>query len=201
MLICSGFIPPLRSLFSIDLEAGTTTHVEEPLLRGAGLWQLLTVWTGDVMFHSLCILLGCMRLWCIFVHSLKLDSYETKFLKWSNQRLNPTRSHLVAPLTCNGFNNIISAFFKYCSSRTWRVVLGEHDLYSNSGREQIIGVSKVYIHPRWNSMSVSAGWRFFLFTFINVLGPSAFIFLLVTKRKILFFPPISQRLANLRVMM
>lgn len=40
---------------------------------------------------------------------------------------------------------------------TYRVVLGEHDLYKNGGTEQIIAVSNVYIHPGWNSNSVAAG--------------------------------------------
>ncbi|KAL2091021.1 hypothetical protein ACEWY4_013284 [Coilia grayii] len=42
-------------------------------------------------------------------------------------------------------------------SRTWRVVLGEHDLNSDSGREQILPVSRVYIHSGWNSASVANG--------------------------------------------
>uniref|UniRef100_A0A3P8WQB1 pancreatic elastase n=1 Tax=Cynoglossus semilaevis TaxID=244447 RepID=A0A3P8WQB1_CYNSE len=44
------------------------------------------------------------------------------------------------------------------SQRTWRVVLGEHDLNSDSGREQIKGVSRVYIHPKWNSYNVAYGY-------------------------------------------
>jgi len=44
------------------------------------------------------------------------------------------------------------------SKRTWRVVLGEHDLYSPSGREQILSVSQVHIHPKWSSSSVAAGF-------------------------------------------
>ncbi|KAG5275195.1 hypothetical protein AALO_G00144650 [Alosa alosa] len=44
------------------------------------------------------------------------------------------------------------------SSRTWRVVLGEHTLYTNEGREQTIAVSQVYIHPGWNSNNVAAGY-------------------------------------------
>ncbi|XP_054473549.1 elastase-1-like [Anoplopoma fimbria] len=44
------------------------------------------------------------------------------------------------------------------SARTWRVILGEHDLYSNNGREQVMTVSQVYIHPGWNSGRVSAGF-------------------------------------------
>nr|XP_046239115.1 elastase-1-like isoform X1 [Scatophagus argus] len=44
------------------------------------------------------------------------------------------------------------------SSRTWRVVLGDHDLYVSNGREQVIGVSAVYIHPKWDSSSVAGGY-------------------------------------------
>ncbi|XP_053302193.1 elastase-1 isoform X1 [Pleuronectes platessa] len=44
------------------------------------------------------------------------------------------------------------------SQRTWRVVMGEHDLYSNSGREQIMDVVQVYIHPGWDSSNVGKGW-------------------------------------------
>ncbi|XP_063072448.1 elastase-1-like [Engraulis encrasicolus] len=44
------------------------------------------------------------------------------------------------------------------SSRTWRVVLGEHDLNSNSGREQIRSVSRVYIHSGWNPNNVGGGY-------------------------------------------
>ncbi|KAF6731779.1 Elastase-1 [Oryzias melastigma] len=44
------------------------------------------------------------------------------------------------------------------SSRTWRVVVGEHDIYSSGGTEQYIGVSQVYIHPQWDSNRVSNGY-------------------------------------------
>ncbi|XP_051804811.1 elastase-1-like isoform X2 [Acanthochromis polyacanthus] len=44
------------------------------------------------------------------------------------------------------------------SDRTWRVVLGEHDLYSISGREQFLSVSQVYIHPNWNRYNVANGY-------------------------------------------
>ncbi|XP_026162644.1 elastase-1-like [Mastacembelus armatus] len=44
------------------------------------------------------------------------------------------------------------------SSMTWRVVLGEHDLNSHSGTEQIMEVSQVYIHPKWDRSSVSNGY-------------------------------------------
>ncbi|XP_008319344.1 elastase-1-like, partial [Cynoglossus semilaevis] len=44
------------------------------------------------------------------------------------------------------------------SRRTWRVVVGEHNLNSQEGREQYMGVSQVYLHPRWNSASVAGGY-------------------------------------------
>ncbi|KAF4097406.1 elastase-1-like [Onychostoma macrolepis] len=44
------------------------------------------------------------------------------------------------------------------TSRTWRVALGEHNLNSNEGREQYVGVSAVHVHPNWNSNNVAAGY-------------------------------------------
>ncbi|XP_034021938.1 elastase-1-like [Thalassophryne amazonica] len=44
------------------------------------------------------------------------------------------------------------------SPRTWQVVLGEHDLYSHSGREQIKKVSSVFIHPKWDPSKLSTGF-------------------------------------------
>ncbi|XP_031423917.1 elastase-1 [Clupea harengus] len=44
------------------------------------------------------------------------------------------------------------------SQRTWRVVVGEHNLNSNEGREQYLSVSRVYVHPNWNSNSVANGY-------------------------------------------
>merc|ERR1712002_1356082 len=43
-------------------------------------------------------------------------------------------------------------------SRTWRVVLGDHNINSHEGREQYMSVSRVYIHPKWNSNNVAGGW-------------------------------------------
>ncbi|XP_046882384.1 elastase-1-like [Hypomesus transpacificus] len=43
-------------------------------------------------------------------------------------------------------------------TRTWRVILGEHDLKKNEGSEQIMTVSKVHIHSKWNSNNVAGGW-------------------------------------------
>ena len=45
-----------------------------------------------------------------------------------------------------------------CSQRTWRVVLGDHNLNTTEGKEQIMTVNKVYIHNLWNSNSVAAGY-------------------------------------------
>uniref|UniRef100_A0A3Q1GK62 pancreatic elastase n=1 Tax=Acanthochromis polyacanthus TaxID=80966 RepID=A0A3Q1GK62_9TELE len=44
---------------------------------------------------------------------------------------------------------------KHCRHRTRRVVLGEHDLYTNSGREQILDISQVYVHPDWDSYTIT----------------------------------------------
>ncbi|XP_064813026.1 elastase-1-like [Oncorhynchus masou masou] len=43
------------------------------------------------------------------------------------------------------------------SQRTWRVVLGDHNLNSNEGKEQVMTVSKVYIHNGWNSNNIAGG--------------------------------------------
>lgn len=43
------------------------------------------------------------------------------------------------------------------SGYTYRVVLGEHDIYSNGGTEQVIAVSQIYIHSGWNSGNVAGG--------------------------------------------
>uniref|UniRef100_A0A673BSR7 pancreatic elastase n=1 Tax=Sphaeramia orbicularis TaxID=375764 RepID=A0A673BSR7_9TELE len=43
-------------------------------------------------------------------------------------------------------------------SRTWRVVLGDHNINSHEGREQYMSVSRVYLHPNWNSNNVAGGW-------------------------------------------
>ncbi|KAM6980817.1 elastase-1-like [Aplochiton taeniatus] len=44
------------------------------------------------------------------------------------------------------------------SPKTWYVVLGEHNLYVNEGKEQYLGVSYVYINPGWKGASnVEAG--------------------------------------------
>ncbi|KAM9408173.1 elastase-1-like [Pholidichthys leucotaenia] len=41
--------------------------------------------------------------------------------------------------------------------RTYRVVVGEHDLYNNGGTEQVISVSEIYIHPLWDASKLSSG--------------------------------------------
>ncbi|CAL1609595.1 unnamed protein product [Knipowitschia caucasica] len=48
----------------------------------------------------------------------------------------------------------------HCVDRpsTYRVVIGEHDLKKDSGKEQIKSVSKIHIHPNWNPSSVAQGW-------------------------------------------
>ncbi|MEQ2224986.1 Elastase-1 [Ilyodon furcidens] len=43
-------------------------------------------------------------------------------------------------------------------SMTWRVVLGEHDINNNEGREQYMNVSQVYVHPNWKSNNIAGGY-------------------------------------------
>uniref|UniRef100_A0A3P9HJS6 pancreatic elastase n=1 Tax=Oryzias latipes TaxID=8090 RepID=A0A3P9HJS6_ORYLA len=43
-------------------------------------------------------------------------------------------------------------------SMTWRVVVGDHDIYTNEGKEQYLSVSQVYVHPSWNTNNVAAGY-------------------------------------------
>merc|ERR550519_608669 len=60
--------------------------------------------------------------------------------------------------TVIGTSWVMTAAHCVDSPRTWRVVLGEHDLYVDSGREQWLGVSRVFIHPMWNANKLSSGW-------------------------------------------
>uniref|UniRef100_A0A3B1IIW9 Peptidase S1 domain-containing protein n=1 Tax=Astyanax mexicanus TaxID=7994 RepID=A0A3B1IIW9_ASTMX len=41
--------------------------------------------------------------------------------------------------------------------RTFRVVLGDHNISQHEGKEQYISVSRVYVHPNWNSNMISNG--------------------------------------------
>uniref|UniRef100_A0AAY4A5E3 pancreatic elastase n=1 Tax=Denticeps clupeoides TaxID=299321 RepID=A0AAY4A5E3_9TELE len=75
------------------------------------------------------------------------------------------------------------------SSRTWRVVLGEHDLNANSGREQIKGVSRVYIHPNWNSNNVASGYDIALLRLSSDVVLNSYV-------KLGLLPPSGQVLPN-----
>ncbi|KAG7478183.1 hypothetical protein MATL_G00077850 [Megalops atlanticus] len=44
------------------------------------------------------------------------------------------------------------------TSRTWRVVLGDHNINTHEGTEQYMSVSRVYIHPNWNPNRISNGY-------------------------------------------
>lgn len=71
---------------------------------------------------------------------------------FTGERLSPTSSELY--------------IFKlgWCTNSSWHsprslyVALGDLILYHNSKTEQFRHVSKVYVHPEWNSDSISSGW-------------------------------------------
>lgn len=39
----------------------------------------------------------------------------------------------------------------------FRVVAGEHNLNANDGSEQVFSLSKIIIHPNWNSNNPAGG--------------------------------------------
>lgn len=43
------------------------------------------------------------------------------------------------------------------SNLNYRVVAGEHNLNANDGSEQIFSVSKIVVHPYWNSNNAAGG--------------------------------------------
>ncbi|XP_075905044.1 elastase-1-like isoform X2 [Nelusetta ayraudi] len=55
-------------------------------------------------------------------------------------------------------NWVMTAAHCVDSPGTFRVVAGEHDLQTQSGREQIMPVARVYVHAQWNRKSLSSGY-------------------------------------------
>ncbi|XP_012874139.1 PREDICTED: chymotrypsin-like elastase family member 1 [Dipodomys ordii] len=64
--------------------------------------------------------------------------------------------------TCGGTlvrrNWVMTAAHCVDRALTFRVVVGDHNLYQNDGTEQYLSVQKIVVHEKWNSNNVAAGY-------------------------------------------
>ncbi len=133
----SGIISsPSRSLFNTYLAAATTTHAEESWSGPAGFWQLLTVWTGNVMIndsiHS--VFFGCMNfrcicahfVWFLNIHSLLLSQYRGMIyfsVSKCHQREQTSHSLIYNCHTPRGFIYLISLQTKESKQDSFNEIL------------------------------------------------------------------------------
>ncbi|XP_077829663.1 chymotrypsin-like elastase family member 2A isoform X1 [Macaca mulatta] len=73
--------------------------------------------------------------------------------------------------TCGGTlianNWVLTVAHCISSSRTYRVVLGRHNLYIAESGSLAVSVSKTVVHPKWNSSDVSKGYDIALLKLAN----------------------------------
>nr|XP_005544783.2 chymotrypsin-like elastase family member 2A isoform X1 [Macaca fascicularis] len=86
-------------------------------------------------------------------------------------------------------NWVLTAAHCISSSRTYRVVLGRHNLYIAESGSLAVSVSKTVVHPKWNSSDVSKGYDIALLKLANPVS-------LTDKIQLACLPPAGTILPN-----